>query len=152
MPRLSDFLDRFRPAGAPGAATRTGVPADRAAELSAELNPVLAQLATTAAECDRIVAAADRNSKRIINEASERAATIAAEARARAQVERAEAAARVLVTAREQAAGIGPGQAGPGPTDAQVSELVRAAVELVRAIPEAGLSGSRRDSDGLDAG
>ena len=47
MARVRDVLYRFRPAGAPGAASAAGVPVDRAADLAAELEPLLAQLATT---------------------------------------------------------------------------------------------------------
>src|SRR5512135_1507062 len=53
MADLRDFLARFRPAGTPGAA-RAGVPADRPAELEAEVGPVLALLAGTDAECGRL--------------------------------------------------------------------------------------------------
>jgi hypothetical protein len=42
MPRVRDLLYRFRPEGAPGAAAAAGVPADRAAELTAELEPLIA--------------------------------------------------------------------------------------------------------------
>jgi hypothetical protein len=51
VPDLRDFLSRFRPAGAPGAAL-AGVPADRRRELEAEVGPVLALLAGTQAECE----------------------------------------------------------------------------------------------------
>jgi hypothetical protein len=50
LPQARDFLNRFRPAGAPGAASRVAVPADRTAELASELVPVLALLAGTDAE------------------------------------------------------------------------------------------------------
>lgn len=63
MPQARDFLDRFRPAGAPGAASRAAVPADRTAELASELVPVLALLAGTDAECDRIITAARRDAE-----------------------------------------------------------------------------------------
>ncbi|MGH8867626.1 MAG: hypothetical protein ACRDYU_06490, partial [Actinomycetes bacterium] len=63
MPRSGDFLERFRPAGAPGAAAAAGVPADRVAELSAELEPVLARLAGTQREAERIRAAARRDAE-----------------------------------------------------------------------------------------
>jgi glutamyl-tRNA reductase len=41
---LSDYLRRFRPAGAPGAAAPAGVPRDAAKELRSELDPVFAAL------------------------------------------------------------------------------------------------------------
>lgn len=42
MPRVRDLLYRFRPARAPGAAASAGVPVDRTAELTAELEPLIA--------------------------------------------------------------------------------------------------------------
>jgi hypothetical protein len=54
MPRVRDFLYRFRPAGAPGAAAEAGVPIDRTAELTAELEPLFASLARTERECANI--------------------------------------------------------------------------------------------------
>ena len=45
MARARDFLEWFRPSGTPGAAARPGVPADRLAERSAELESLLALLA-----------------------------------------------------------------------------------------------------------
>ena len=52
MPQLRDFLSRFGPAGAPGAA-RAAVPADRHRQLVAELDPVLMLLDGQDAECVR---------------------------------------------------------------------------------------------------
>ena len=64
MPRSRDILQRFRSAGTPGAATATGVPADRVAELSAELEPVLAQLVSVQQEVSRIRADAHNEAER----------------------------------------------------------------------------------------
>ena len=44
MATLRDYVRRFRPAGAPGAAAPAGVPADRGAELDAELAGVFEEL------------------------------------------------------------------------------------------------------------
>ena len=79
MPDLRDFLSRFRPAGAPGGA-RAGVPADRRRELEAEVGPVLALLAGTQAECERIIAQARRDAGRLTAETGAEAAAIAADA------------------------------------------------------------------------
>lgn len=49
MPAMRDFLERFRPAGAPGPAA-AAVPADRPAELAAELEAVFALLNEAEAE------------------------------------------------------------------------------------------------------
>lgn len=143
MPQLGDFLDRFRPAGAPGAATRAGVPADRVAELSAELDPVLAMLAATDAQCARIVAEAGREASRIAGAARERAVRIAADGGERAQAARGEAATAVLAAARAEAtatehAAAQASASRPGPSDADVQALIRAAVDLVRSMPDGG--------------
>jgi hypothetical protein len=63
MPRSRDILQRFRPAGTPGPASSSGVPADRVAEASAELEPVLALLAETQAEVSRIRRDAEREAE-----------------------------------------------------------------------------------------
>ena len=62
------FLDRFRPAGAPGAAGGAGVPADLAREPGAGVGPVLALLDNTHAECERLIAAAWLEADRIAAE------------------------------------------------------------------------------------
>ena len=53
LSQVRDFLDRFRPAGVPGTASRAGVPADLAGEPAGELQTVLALLVGTDAECGR---------------------------------------------------------------------------------------------------
>jgi hypothetical protein len=98
-----DFLDRFRPAGAPGAAARAGVPADRAAELAAEVEPVLALLDGTYAECQQIIAAARQDADRITAESQAEVAAIGQEGGRQARTARDEAAAEVLAQARAQA-------------------------------------------------
>jgi cell division septum initiation protein DivIVA len=115
VPQLHDFLARFRPAGAPGAAARAGVPADRSRELEAEVGPVLMLLESTDAERDRIIAAARRAAEQIAAAARAEAAAIAADAERRAGSAREDAArqvmalelddaARALDTARQRAA------------------------------------------------
>jgi F0F1-type ATP synthase membrane subunit b/b' len=100
---MRDFLDRFRPAGAPGSAARAGVPADRTRELAAELEPVLTLLADLHAECERIVADAKQEASRIAADARSAGAAIAADADRQARAARAEAAGQVLAGARAQA-------------------------------------------------
>lgn len=85
MPRARDFLARFRPAGIPGAAAATGVPADRLAEAGAELEPLFAMLADTEAEIDRIRAAADQRIADGHQLAAEHATQLLAHARIRAE-------------------------------------------------------------------
>ncbi|MFZ5869263.1 MAG: hypothetical protein ACOYXW_01825 [Actinomycetota bacterium] len=104
MARSRSLLERFRPAGTPGAAAKPGVPADRVAELSAELEPVLALLADSVDEASSIRAAARRDAERIRREAAERAQALVAQARRDAEAERAEAAARMAERAEAESA------------------------------------------------
>lgn len=92
MPSLRELLQRFRPTGAPGAAARTGVPADRPTELAAELAGVLDSLDPVQEECRTIRDRARRDADRTVREAHERAAALVAEARSHADAERAAAA------------------------------------------------------------
>jgi cell division septum initiation protein DivIVA len=102
MPQLRDFLDRFRPAGAPGAAALAGVPADRGAELADELSPVLGLLDETYRECARIVARAEDEAARITAAARGQAATVAADAADQARRARQEAADATLAAGRAE--------------------------------------------------
>jgi hypothetical protein len=65
VPHLPDFLNRFRPAGAPGAGL-AAVPADRQRDRESELGPVLAVLDAPSAECAALVAGAQRDADQII--------------------------------------------------------------------------------------
>jgi vacuolar-type H+-ATPase subunit H len=140
VPQVRDFLDRFRPAGAPGAAS-AGVPVDRAGELAAELAPVLALLTDTNAECGRLIASAERDARRIVAEARTQAAAVTADAGRRARSAREEAARQALAEARAEAA---EAEAAAGRQAALVRELaaermpalVSQAVSLVRNLPE----------------
>jgi vacuolar-type H+-ATPase subunit H len=105
VPGLRDYLDRFRPAGAPGAGG-TGVPADRSRELEAELTAVLALLDDVHAECAVVVAQARRDAERIMATARGEAAAVADGAERRARAARDEAAREVLAAARAEAVGI----------------------------------------------
>lgn len=141
MPQARDFLDRFRPAGAPGAASRAGVPADRAAELASELEPVLALLAGTDAECGRIIAAARQEAEQIAEQAREQAAVIAAEARRGARAAQDAAVEHVLADARAEAdearrsAAAQAGRGRPALAERQADRLATLGVELLRALP-----------------
>lgn len=83
MPRMRDFLSRFRPAGAPGAG-RAAVPADRRRQLESELGPVLALLDAPNAECYGIIAAVQRDAGQIIEDARSDADAIRSAGRERA--------------------------------------------------------------------
>jgi vacuolar-type H+-ATPase subunit H len=133
-----DFLDRFRPAGAPGAAARAGVPADRARELAVEVEPVLALLDGTHAECERIIEAARQEADQITATAHAETMRIGQEADRLARIARDEAAGEVLARARAEAS---EAEAGAGQQAVQIRRLakrrlpglVNIAVGLVRA-------------------
>jgi hypothetical protein len=104
--RLRDLLDRFRPVGAPGAPSAVGVPADRAAEATAELEPVFSVLAPVEIECADIRAAAATAAQQHRARAATRAEAVLAAARARAVAVRAEATAAAQQSAVVDAAGL----------------------------------------------
>ncbi len=104
MPRSRDILRRFRPAGTPGAPSAAGVPADRVAELSAELEPVLALLAAAQQEADRIRRDAEQEAEQIRQRAAERAGALVLTAQRDAAAERADAALRVRRLVDEETA------------------------------------------------
>jgi vacuolar-type H+-ATPase subunit H len=132
------FLDRFRPAGAPGAAARAGVPADRARELAVEVEPVLALLDGTHAECEQIIEAARQEADRIAAAAHAETARIGQEAERLARIARDEAAGEILARARAEAS---EAEAGADQQVLQIRrlakhrlpELVNTAVGLVQA-------------------
>lgn len=144
MPRVRDVLQRFRPSGAPGAATAAGVPVDRAHELAAELEPVFALLAETEREC-----AVVRDRARLVEAGirardAERARGVLAAGRARVEAQRAEAAARSRGgegdrSGDEVSRGPGDGDAGRrGPADDSLSRHVDLTVDAVRSLLEDG--------------
>ncbi|MET7425935.1 hypothetical protein [Dactylosporangium sp. NPDC005555] len=111
---IRDLLQRFRPAGAPGAAMPAAVPADRGAEAAAELRVVFAALDDTHAEAARIAAraiteAADRRrwaagaADRIIAAARRSAQDTRADAFATARAGAARADTELLAEAEHQA-------------------------------------------------
>ena len=102
MPRVRDLLYRFRPSGAPGAATAAGVPADRALEEAVELEPVFGSLSQTQRDCAEIVRLARREADEIRARAADTARVVLATARSLEPAERADAAARVVELGRAQ--------------------------------------------------
>jgi hypothetical protein len=137
MPRARDFLERFRPVATPGAASALGVPADRVAELSVELAPVFAALASTEHEADRRRADADAWAASRVAAAEVTADAIVAEGRRRAEEERLAAAteaarrgeeesAAVLAVAERDAAQVASGAA------ARTNELLHRVRDLMR--------------------
>ncbi|MGW4435135.1 hypothetical protein ACWELO_05075 [Streptomyces sp. NPDC004596] len=99
---LRDFLERFRPAGTPGASA-TGVPADRAAERAAELQPAIDRLTDVQLEAARIRVAAEQRAEALRLEASGEAERLLADARERAPEVRRQAAEPFLREARREA-------------------------------------------------
>lgn len=106
MPRPRDLLQRFRLAGTPGAPAAAGVPADRVAEVSAELEPVLARLADAERESERLRAGARDEAARRVRDAADRAQADLAAARLDADAEQADAAARVRSRADAELAAV----------------------------------------------
>lgn len=100
MPGVRDFLERLRPSGTPGAASISGVPADRVGERSTELAAVLALLAADQAAATSIREMGAAEAQRIRDAAAEQARAVISEALRSAQGVRLETAAR----ARSQAA------------------------------------------------
>lgn len=131
-----DLLSRFKPAAAPGSAIQAGVPADRAARLAAELDPVLGMLGQTRERCAAIAADGEQEAARIARRAASQVAAIASEGAERAAAERDAAAQRVVSAARAQAAAelsaaAGSARSRPMPDEADVVALIRLAVGLV---------------------
>jgi vacuolar-type H+-ATPase subunit H len=104
VPQLHDFLDRFRPAGAPGAAGRAAVPADHSRELETELLPVLALLDGTDTQCAGILAQAREDAEGIVAAARAEAAALLRDASQRAAAARADAVQHAVAAARAEAA------------------------------------------------
>jgi hypothetical protein len=141
LPHISDFLSRFRPIGPPGSASRTGIPVDRAAELVAELEPVLTMLATTQARCAAALADAEQRAVTIGTEANARALGIAAEGRDRAAAARTAGADRVIAAAHTEADRIERSAAQAARArrplgEAEVLTLAELAVRIIQSAPE----------------
>ena len=131
MPRVRDVLQRFRPSGAPGAATAAGVPVDRAGELAAELEPVLALLAETERECADLLDRARREEAAIRARDAERARSIVAAGRARVEAERAAAAARSRGRGGTESAAAGDAPTGPAGGRGTPDDALEHQVDLV---------------------
>lgn len=102
--RAGDLWFRFRPAGAPGAASATGVPVDRDADLDAELRPLFAELARTERECSDIVECAALDAAERRSRAAEEARSLVRAAAERVDCERADAMVQVRRRGEQEAA------------------------------------------------
>jgi cell division septum initiation protein DivIVA len=96
VPQWQNILDRFRPAGTPGAAGRPGIPADRGADAAAELTAVLALLDDAQDEAAQIRHAAADRAQEIRRSAQRQAAELVAKARVDAESVRAQSEADAL--------------------------------------------------------
>jgi hypothetical protein len=104
MATARELLHRFRPAGAPGAASATGVPADRGADLAAELQPLFARLTVTEQECGLIVQQAQAAADQVRARAAQRARALVLAAQQRVDGERAAVAAQARQRGEEESA------------------------------------------------
>ena len=146
MPTLRDFVGRFRPAGAPGAAAPAGVPADRVSERAAELGPVFDELREAVNEAEAIRAHAAREAERRRSAATQRVVELLADARREADSARSSAAAAVAASASGEEEAV----LDRARTDAEVIsrrasarlpqlvDRVIAAVEALGTVPDAG--------------
>jgi len=135
---VRDFLERLRPSGTPGAPSVAGVPADRVAERSTELEAVFALLEDVQAEVRRIGSTGDQQARRRREAAHEQADAIIADVRRLAAAERAVAAASAQAGAADQVRAIHAGasmqaEAIAGEVRACRAALVASVVEQARA-------------------
>jgi hypothetical protein len=138
--QFSDFLTRFRPASVPGSAATAAVPADKAAALAAELDPVLELLASTDQWCAGVIAAAEQEAARLMSEAAEKAAGITALGRRQADEARKAAAGEVMAlagTRRNQLlqAADEAVHARALPAETDVQALIDQAIDFVKSVP-----------------
>ena len=146
MPRSRDILQRFRPAGTPGAASAAGIPVDRVAEASAELEPVLALLAETQAEASRLRRDAEREAERRRQDAAARATAVVAAAHRQATAERADAALRVSTRVQgESTAALAEAERDAEAVRRAAAERMPAYVDRVLALTRAAMRAGRDD-------
>lgn len=103
MPKLEDYLRRFRPLVAPpGVAGPAGMPVDRTTEIVAELGSVIAAIDRTEDDVDRLAVAARGRAEQRRTSAHAEAARMIAEAKERAPAEREAAYAERLRVAADE--------------------------------------------------
>jgi vacuolar-type H+-ATPase subunit H len=124
MPTLRDLLRRWRPADAPGAAARAGVPCDRTPQPELELADVLGARQSVQAEC-RTIRDAARDAHLTTMRAQKKAQAIIGDARTTAAAERA-----VIVADAERLAARIRARA-----DQRMPATIARAVELVKKEP-----------------
>ncbi len=104
MTRARDLLYRFRPAGAPGPASATGVPTDTVADVVAELEPLFAELAATERECADMIARAGLEAAQVRARATAQARSLVAAANERVDGERSAAMGQVRLGGEAESA------------------------------------------------
>jgi len=146
MASARDLLERFRPAGTPGAAAPAGVPYDRGAALEDELRPVLALLSPTEERCAARVHEAVASAEQIRADAVARGAALLAGARLQAEVARAEAAEALQRRSDEEAAAeMGRAAQAAGEVRARARHRLPELTARVLAATRAALSAPRQD-------
>ena len=147
MAAPSEFLRRFRLHVVPGAPTAVPAPADRGAELEAELAPVLAALEETQRSAAAVAATAERQAAAARVRAAAHGERLVADARNGRAAARAGAYARRLGDAdreREQLLAAGRAEAdrvgrlADARMPAAVDDLVRRVLAQAGALPEPG--------------
>jgi vacuolar-type H+-ATPase subunit H len=133
VPAVRDLLERFRPAGAPGAATAAGVPADRRASVEAELEPIFASLDGATRGCGEIRLTARRAADRLLADAQQQARALAARTATEAEAEGAAVSAQLRSHAAREAAEIAVRAAADADAVRRDSEQTRAQL-LVRLV------------------
>lgn len=106
MVDVRGILGRFKPAGAPGPPTGAAVPADRASEHAAELQPLFASLEDTEAEARAIRARAAEESAAVRDAAQRRAEAILNDAVGRAAIEQDRAERQARAAAEQSCAAL----------------------------------------------
>jgi uncharacterized membrane protein YqiK len=142
VPALETFLHRLRIHGVPGAPGSAGVPADRVAEVTAELEPIFELLEETQRRVEQVVARGEREAARSRARGSDEAKTVVADARAQAEAQRAEAAATTLErSADERRTILAEARAEVGRVDRVIVERMPSVrAELVRRVLHTGSS------------
>lgn len=137
MPGWRGFLDRFRPAGTPGAASPAGVPVDRAATTAAELLPLLDRLDAVQDEADRLRTNAREEAAHLRRAGTRAAAALVQQARDDTETIAAQAFANKITAAAADTAGADAEAAtemaprGTPSQDADVQRVVAAARDLI---------------------
>ncbi len=106
MPGVLDFLERLRPAGAPGAAGASAVPGDRRQEAEAELAPLFEMIDEHRRQAEKLRTDAATEAESLLRDAERQADQIVEQAQRRAAIVRAESSAAVRTATEAELAAI----------------------------------------------